>query len=63
MIKHGKIKSLIWTILFIGMVMTAVLLMGMMQRDGTSREYQGAVFAGNLSDGAVEEQWIQLLFI
>lgn len=63
MIKHGKIKSLIWTFLLIGMVMAALLLMGMMQKGGTSREYQGAVFAGNLSDGAVEEQWIQSLFI
>ncbi len=63
MIKHGKIRLFIGTCLLIGMMLAMMLMMGAARKSGTSREYQGAVFACDLPEGASESPWTQSSFI
>lgn len=59
MIKHGKLKFLIWAFLLMILLITSIIWMCFMGERKTSREYQGAVFARDLPEGASESPWTQ----
>ena len=63
MIKHGKLRTLIWAFLLMILLMTGIIWMCFMGEGKASREYQGAVFAGDFSNEADGERWTQLSFI